>query len=207
MWNVGSCNQQPPGPLVCPQDVQYSDIDYMERQLDFTLHPDFAGLPALISRMKADGMRVILILVSANARGLLGGGEGALVGQALYVTVFPSMFPLEKLRVKKKSMFSRIHRRSAVQVAGGACLLRSFSVLFFSPICCFGFLADLCFGFRTQPFLETRHSPTPRSHGVWRKTSSSRLPTVETSSGERSDLSAGATWGQVTIRVFVPVVI
>ncbi|XP_037691918.1 maltase-glucoamylase, intestinal isoform X2 [Choloepus didactylus] len=45
-----------------PYDVQYSDIDYMERQLDFTLGPKFAGFPALITRMKADGMRVILIL-------------------------------------------------------------------------------------------------------------------------------------------------
>uniref|UniRef100_A0A2K6UC28 Maltase-glucoamylase n=1 Tax=Saimiri boliviensis boliviensis TaxID=39432 RepID=A0A2K6UC28_SAIBB len=45
-----------------PYDVQYSDIDYMERQLDFTLNPKFAGFPALINRMKADGMRVILIL-------------------------------------------------------------------------------------------------------------------------------------------------
>nr|KAF6418954.1 hypothetical protein HJG63_013277 [Rousettus aegyptiacus] len=45
-----------------PYDVQYSDIDYMERQLDFTLSPKFAGFPALITRMKADGMRVILIL-------------------------------------------------------------------------------------------------------------------------------------------------
>ncbi|XP_054215275.1 maltase-glucoamylase isoform X3 [Homo sapiens] len=45
-----------------PYDVQYSDIDYMERQLDFTLSPKFAGFPALINRMKADGMRVILIL-------------------------------------------------------------------------------------------------------------------------------------------------
>ncbi|XP_039716533.1 maltase-glucoamylase isoform X1 [Pteropus medius] len=45
-----------------PYDVQYSDIDYMERQLDFTLSPKFAGFPALIARMKADGMRVILIL-------------------------------------------------------------------------------------------------------------------------------------------------
>ncbi|XP_045420062.1 maltase-glucoamylase, intestinal isoform X1 [Lemur catta] len=45
-----------------PYDVQYSDIDYMERQLDFTLSPEFTGLPALINRMKADGMRVILIL-------------------------------------------------------------------------------------------------------------------------------------------------
>ncbi|KAG3277340.1 maltase-glucoamylase, intestinal-like [Ictidomys tridecemlineatus] len=45
-----------------PYDVQYSDIDYMERQLDFTLSPKFAGFPALINRMRADGMRVILIL-------------------------------------------------------------------------------------------------------------------------------------------------
>ncbi|XP_011850885.1 PREDICTED: maltase-glucoamylase, intestinal, partial [Mandrillus leucophaeus] len=28
-----------------PYDVQYSDIDYMERQLDFTLSPKFAGFP------------------------------------------------------------------------------------------------------------------------------------------------------------------
>ncbi|KAM4874063.1 maltase-glucoamylase [Thomomys bottae] len=45
-----------------PYDVQYSDIDYMERQLDFTLSPKFTGFPALIDRMKAAGMRVILIL-------------------------------------------------------------------------------------------------------------------------------------------------
>ncbi|KAL6030232.1 hypothetical protein STEG23_035760, partial [Scotinomys teguina] len=45
-----------------PYDVQYSDIDYMERQLDFTLSPKFSGFPALIDRMKANGMRVILIL-------------------------------------------------------------------------------------------------------------------------------------------------
>lgn len=52
-----------------PQDVQYSDIDYMERQLDFTLNPRFAGFPALITRMKADGLRVVLILVSAHVEG------------------------------------------------------------------------------------------------------------------------------------------
>ncbi|XP_076422556.1 maltase-glucoamylase isoform X6 [Peromyscus maniculatus bairdii] len=45
-----------------PYDVQYSDIDYMERQLDFTLSPKFSGFPALINRMKGNGMRVILIL-------------------------------------------------------------------------------------------------------------------------------------------------
>ncbi|KAH0510115.1 Maltase-glucoamylase, intestinal [Microtus ochrogaster] len=47
-----------------PYDVQYSDIDYMERQLDFTLSPKFSGFPDLINRMKKDGMRVILILVA-----------------------------------------------------------------------------------------------------------------------------------------------
>lgn len=56
-------------PRVLPQDVQYSDIDYMERQLDFTLSPKFAGLPALITHMKADGMRVILILVRPCVNG------------------------------------------------------------------------------------------------------------------------------------------
>ncbi|NXG00716.1 MGA protein, partial [Sakesphorus luctuosus] len=53
-----------------PHDVQYSDIDYMERQMDFTLSPQFSGLPALINRLKEkEGMRFILILdpaISAN---------------------------------------------------------------------------------------------------------------------------------------------
>ncbi|KFZ65954.1 Maltase-glucoamylase, intestinal, partial [Podiceps cristatus] len=45
-----------------PYDVQYADIDYMERQLDFTLNPRFTGLPALIKKIRAEGMRFILIL-------------------------------------------------------------------------------------------------------------------------------------------------
>ncbi|XP_075583620.1 maltase-glucoamylase-like [Pelecanus crispus] len=45
-----------------PYDVQYADIDYMERQLDFTLNPRFTGLPALITKIKQEGMRFILIL-------------------------------------------------------------------------------------------------------------------------------------------------
>ncbi|NWT12138.1 MGA protein, partial [Vireo altiloquus] len=52
-----------------PYDVQYSDIDYMVRQIDFTLSPSFAGLPALINKIKAEGMRFIIILdpaISAN---------------------------------------------------------------------------------------------------------------------------------------------
>ncbi|NXN56879.1 MGA protein, partial [Rynchops niger] len=45
-----------------PYDVQYVDIDHMERQLDFTIGTHFAGLPALINRIKEQGMRFIIIL-------------------------------------------------------------------------------------------------------------------------------------------------
>ncbi|XP_051499825.1 maltase-glucoamylase-like isoform X2 [Apus apus] len=45
-----------------PYDVQYTDIDYMERQLDFTLNPNFSGLPALVNKIKSEGMRFIPIL-------------------------------------------------------------------------------------------------------------------------------------------------
>eukprot|EP00075_Anas_platyrhynchos_P031081 XP_027320334.1 sucrase-isomaltase, intestinal [Anas platyrhynchos] len=45
-----------------PYDVQYVDIDHMERQLDFTLGARFQGLPALINKIKAEGMRFIIIL-------------------------------------------------------------------------------------------------------------------------------------------------
>ncbi|NXH29482.1 MGA protein, partial [Myiagra hebetior] len=45
-----------------PYDVQYSDIDYMERQIDFTISTRFSGLPALINKIKAEGMRFIIIL-------------------------------------------------------------------------------------------------------------------------------------------------
>ncbi|NXT66090.1 MGA protein, partial [Chaetops frenatus] len=50
-------------------DVQYSDIDYMDRQVDFTIGTSFSGLPALINKIKAEGMRFIIILdpaISAN---------------------------------------------------------------------------------------------------------------------------------------------
>lgn len=45
------------------QDVQYADIDYMDRQLDFVLDPEFSKLPALVDTMRRDGMRFIFILV------------------------------------------------------------------------------------------------------------------------------------------------
>uniref|UniRef100_A0A8C4WYN7 alpha-glucosidase n=1 Tax=Eptatretus burgeri TaxID=7764 RepID=A0A8C4WYN7_EPTBU len=53
-----------------PYDVQYADIDYMERQLDFTLDKeDFSHLPQLIEQMHSEDMHFILILdpaISAN---------------------------------------------------------------------------------------------------------------------------------------------
>ncbi|XP_067851464.1 sucrase-isomaltase, intestinal [Heptranchias perlo] len=46
-----------------PYDVQYADIDYLERQLDFTLDvDDFQGLPDLFNEMRSEGMRIIIIL-------------------------------------------------------------------------------------------------------------------------------------------------
>uniref|UniRef100_A0A8K9X5J6 Maltase n=1 Tax=Oncorhynchus mykiss TaxID=8022 RepID=A0A8K9X5J6_ONCMY len=45
-----------------PYDVQYADIDYMERQLDFVLDSQFQGLPALVDHMRGEGMRFIFIL-------------------------------------------------------------------------------------------------------------------------------------------------
>ncbi|XP_028817377.1 maltase-glucoamylase, intestinal isoform X2 [Denticeps clupeoides] len=45
-----------------PYDVQYGDIDYMERQLDFVLDHNFLGLPALVDSMRNEGMRFIFIL-------------------------------------------------------------------------------------------------------------------------------------------------
>ncbi|KAK2899547.1 sucrase-isomaltase, intestinal-like [Channa argus] len=45
-----------------PYDVQYADIDYMNRQLDFVLDPDFQNLPSLVDEMRGDGMRFIFIL-------------------------------------------------------------------------------------------------------------------------------------------------
>ncbi|XP_073343836.1 sucrase-isomaltase, intestinal [Pagrus major] len=45
-----------------PYDVQYGDIDYMERQLDFVLDKEFTGLPALVDTMREEGMRFIFIL-------------------------------------------------------------------------------------------------------------------------------------------------
>ncbi|AWO99215.1 putative maltase-glucoamylase intestinal-like [Scophthalmus maximus] len=45
-----------------PYDVQYADIDYMDRQLDFILDPEFKNLPTLVDHMRGEGMRFIFIL-------------------------------------------------------------------------------------------------------------------------------------------------
>lgn len=50
-----------------PYDVQYADIDYMIRQMDFTLSPLFSGLPALVNKIKSEGMRFIILLDPAIA--------------------------------------------------------------------------------------------------------------------------------------------
>ncbi|KAG8445217.1 hypothetical protein GDO86_010120 [Hymenochirus boettgeri] len=50
-----------------PYDVQYADIDYMERQMDFTLSPNFTGLPLLVDKMRSEGMRFIILLDPAIA--------------------------------------------------------------------------------------------------------------------------------------------
>ena len=48
-----------------PQDVQYGDIDYMERQLDFTINPKtYDGLPDYVRELKKSGIRYITILVN-----------------------------------------------------------------------------------------------------------------------------------------------
>lgn len=61
-----------------PYDVQYADIDYMERQMDFTLDKtNFPGLPALVDRMRGEGMRFIFILDPAIAANETAGSYAA----------------------------------------------------------------------------------------------------------------------------------
>ncbi|XP_056421060.1 sucrase-isomaltase, intestinal isoform X1 [Hyla sarda] len=50
-----------------PYDVQYADIDYMERQMDFTLGQSFQGLPSLVDRIRGEGMKFIILLDPAIA--------------------------------------------------------------------------------------------------------------------------------------------
>jgi len=48
-----------------PHDVQYGDIDIMDRQMDFTYATDrFAGLPQYVKDLKARGIKFVTILVS-----------------------------------------------------------------------------------------------------------------------------------------------
>ncbi|XP_050706876.1 maltase-glucoamylase-like isoform X2 [Eriocheir sinensis] len=46
-----------------PQDVQYADIDHMDRRLDFTVDPvNFQGLQEYVESVKKEGLRFIVIL-------------------------------------------------------------------------------------------------------------------------------------------------
>ncbi|XP_036997134.2 sucrase-isomaltase, intestinal [Artibeus jamaicensis] len=45
-----------------PYDIQYTDIDYMERQLDFTIGERFQDLPKFVDQIRSEGMRYIIIL-------------------------------------------------------------------------------------------------------------------------------------------------
>ncbi|KAG8511483.1 Sucrase-isomaltase, intestinal, partial [Galemys pyrenaicus] len=45
-----------------PYDIQYTDIDYMERQLDFTIGERFQDLPEFVDKIRSEGMRYIIIL-------------------------------------------------------------------------------------------------------------------------------------------------
>lgn len=45
-----------------PYDVQYTDIDYMERQLDFTIGKEFQDLPEFVDKIRDEGMKYIIIL-------------------------------------------------------------------------------------------------------------------------------------------------
>jgi len=45
-----------------PYDVQYGDIDIMDRNLDFTLSPTFAGLNEYVKELKTKGIKFMTIL-------------------------------------------------------------------------------------------------------------------------------------------------
>lgn len=53
--------------FLLPQDVQYTDIDYMEDKKDFTYdRVKFDGLPEFADYLHAKGQKYILILVRAQ---------------------------------------------------------------------------------------------------------------------------------------------
>lgn len=49
------------------QDVQYADIDHMDKQMDFTIDQEkFGGLNTYFKQLQAEGMHTIIILVSLD---------------------------------------------------------------------------------------------------------------------------------------------
>ena len=53
-----------------PFDVQWGDIDYMDRRLDFTVNPtEFAGLAEFVDELHEVGMKFVPILDPAISTG------------------------------------------------------------------------------------------------------------------------------------------
>ncbi|XP_022104698.1 maltase-glucoamylase, intestinal-like [Acanthaster planci] len=50
-----------------PLDIQYGDIDYMDRQMDFTIGQNYQGLGDFVDELKANGTHYIIILDPAIA--------------------------------------------------------------------------------------------------------------------------------------------
>ena len=52
-----------------PKDIQYADIDHMNERMDFTIdNTNFNGLGEYFSKLRDNGMRTIIILVSCGFR-------------------------------------------------------------------------------------------------------------------------------------------
>lgn len=49
--------------LVRSQDVQWNDIDYMDRKLDFTLDAQFSTLPEMVRDLHTHDQHYVLIVV------------------------------------------------------------------------------------------------------------------------------------------------
>lgn len=52
--------------LICSQDAQWNDIDYMDQYLDFTLNAEFAMLPDVVKDLHAHDQHYVLIMVGGS---------------------------------------------------------------------------------------------------------------------------------------------
>lgn len=84
------------------QDVQYADIDYMERQLNFVLDKDFQQLPALVERIQDEGGRFIIILVTKTTEQPHSRQTGSPVTVPLCSRIRPSLATRQNLTPPSK---------------------------------------------------------------------------------------------------------